>query len=411
MNGGERPESRPPLSGVRIVSVSQYGAGPYATQLLCDLGAEVIKIENPHEGGDVGRRVPPQFTDGESSLFFEAHNRGKKSLALNLATPEGRAILKRVAATSDVVFNNLRGDVGSKLGLTYADLKDCNPRLVCVSLSAYGTEGEEAKLPGYDYLFQARAGWMQLTGGPEVYPLKSGLSLVDMSAALVAALATASAVYQARETGVGGDVETSLYDTALSLLGYIGTWNMSQGWEPERLSHSAHPSVVPFQEFATRDGHLVVACVKDKFFRELCDVLDLADLARAYPTMAERQKHRETVTAALAAKLRQEDTGHWIPRLRGRVPCEPVNSLSEALAGGEVPASRGLLTTYVHPRLGEVKTMGAPIRGWWGSSVVERRAPFLGEHTGEVMAHIGMDEGQITQLSASGVLQLKEDIE
>jgi crotonobetainyl-CoA:carnitine CoA-transferase CaiB-like acyl-CoA transferase len=308
------------------------------------------------------------------------------------------------------VFNNLRGDVGEKLGLTYPHLKSVNPAIVCASLSAYGTQGEEAKWPGYDYLFQARAGWMSLTGGPEIYPMKSGLSLVDLSGAMMAALAMVSAVHQARETGIGGNVETSLYDTALSLLGYIGTWNMSRDWEPERLSHSAHPSVVPFQEFETADGHIVVACVKDKFFRELCDVMDLAELFETYPTMKDRQDHRDTVTRTLAERFLEENTIEWITRLRGRVPCEPVNSLSEALEGGAVAEKRGLLVQYTHPLLGEVRSLGTPIRGWWGDSVANERAPFLGEHTAEVLADNGYREDQIESFVASGVVAINNDV-
>ncbi len=381
----------PPLTGMRVISVSQYGAGPYATQLLCDLGAEVIKIENPLEGGDVGRRVPPLFSDGESSLFFEAHNRGKKSVTLDLRSVDGQRAFRAMAAHSDVVFNNLRGDVGNKLGLTYRHLKEVNPALVCVTLSAYGTRGDEAALPGYDYLFQAKAGWMALTGGPEIYPLKSGLSLVDLTSAIFAALATVSAYHRAKTTGVGGDVETSLYDSALSLLGYIGTWNMSRGWSPERLSHSAHPSVVPFQEFRTANGHIVVACVKDKFFQDLCQMMGLHELAREYPTMKSRQEHREAVIGALAQRFLAKDTEEWMGLLKGRVPSEPVNTLEDALEEGKVAESRGLLAQYQHPVLGEVRSLGTPIFGWWKPSTLTERAPFLGEHTDEILKALDED--------------------
>ncbi|NMP23657.1 CaiB/BaiF CoA transferase family protein [Sulfobacillus harzensis] len=384
-------DKRPPLSGMRVITVSQYGAGPYATQLLGDLGADVIKIENPLDGGDVGRRVPPLFTDGENSLFFEAHNRGKKSVTLNLASEQGQITLRALASQSDVVFNNLRGDVGDKLGLTYRHLKEVNPAIVCVTLSAYGTRGEEATRPGYDYLFQAKAGWMALTGGPEMYPLKSGLSLVDLTAALFAALATVSAYHQAQATGCGGDVETSLYDTALSLLGYIGTWNMSRGWSPERLAHSAHPSVVPFQEFETADGHIVIACVKDKFFRDLCEAMEMSELAHDFPTMKSRQENRHTVISSLAERFRKETTYVWLQKLQGRVPCEPVNSVSEALQGGAVPAKRGLVAEYEHPTLGTVRSLTAPIRGWWETPTLHQRGPFLGEHTDEVLRLVGSE--------------------
>jgi crotonobetainyl-CoA:carnitine CoA-transferase CaiB-like acyl-CoA transferase len=392
-----------PLQGVRILTVSQYGAGPFATQQLCDLGAEVIKIENPTDDGDVGRRVPPLFAENNSSLFFESYNRGKKSIGLRLDQPAGQEVFKRLAKESDVIFHNLRGDVAVRLGLTYSSLKEVNLRLVCLALTGYGMHGPEASLPGYDYLFQGKAGWMSLTGPPDGYPIKSGLSLVDLSAGMMAALVTVSAVYRARETGVGGEVEVSLYDTALSLLGYIGTWTMSQDWEAERLAHSAHPSVIPFQEFPTADGHVVIACVKDKFFYRLCDIMELPDLIDKYPTMLQRVQHRSEITKILEDRFRTRTTEEWIQKLRGHVPCEPVNSIKEALAGGEIPKQRGLLIEYEHPTLGTVKTLGPPFKGWWQN--VEERAPFFAENTAEILQRIGgLSQQEVLRLEQNGIV-------
>ncbi|WAH37142.1 CaiB/BaiF CoA transferase family protein [Alicyclobacillus dauci] len=392
-----------PLQGVRILAVSQYGAGPFATQLLCDLGAEVIKVENPSDGGDVGRRVPPLFAENNSSLFFESHNRGKKSVGLRIDTPAGQSVLRKLARESDVVFHNLRGDVAIRLGLTYAALQEVNPRLVCCALTGYGMHGPEASLPGYDYLFQGRAGWMSLTGPPDSYPIKSGLSLVDLSAGMMAALSMASAVYQVRETGIGGDVEVSLYDTALSLLGYIGTWTMSREWEADRLAHSAHPSVIPFQEFPTADGHIVIACVKDKFFFKLCDIMELSDLRERYPTMFERVQNRSQVTRTLEARFRTLSTREWMEKLRGHVPCEPVYTVKEALDSGEIPRQRGLLIEYEHPTLGICKTLGPPFKGWWKPTGM--RAPFFGENTIDILRNIGgLSEQEVAELEQGGIV-------
>ena len=374
-----------PLRSLRILAVEQYGAGPYATQLLRDLGAEVIKVENPADGGDIGRRIPTPFAHAEGNLFFETFNRGKKSIALDLSTAQDYDVFCRLVRDADVVFHNNRGDVARKLKFDYASLRHLNPAIVCAALTAYGSHGPQAALPGFDYLFQAKAGWMSLTGDPDSYPVKSGPSLVDFSTGIMAALAVVSAVMGARERNEGGDVDVSLYDTALNMLTYVGTWSMTAGFEPERLAHSAHPSVVPFQEFATSDGHLVVACVKDKFFKELCDILSIPELAERFPTSAERGRHRAQVVDAVAERFKTASTAHWITTMRGRVPSEPVATVGEALEGGAIPRERGLLVEYDHPTLGRVKTLGTPIAGWWGPSVAEP-GPQFDENGSELRA-------------------------
>ncbi|MGH2388201.1 MAG: CaiB/BaiF CoA transferase family protein, partial [Chloroflexota bacterium] len=240
------PAEQAPLAGVRIVAVEQYGAGPYATLYLADMGAEVIKIEDPGMGGDIGRYVPPGQS-GTDSLFFESFNRGKRSLALDLKSSGGRAVLERLAAGSHAVFNNLRGDLPERMGVTYAALGKINPAIVCVSLSAYGRRGEQAARPGYDPLVQAEAGWASLTGDPDGPPVKSGLSLADYAAGLGAALALMIALFDVGRTGRGRDVDTSLYDMALGLLTYPAAWYLSAGIEARRFPMSAHPSLIPFQ--------------------------------------------------------------------------------------------------------------------------------------------------------------------
>ncbi|HXZ07021.1 MAG TPA: CoA transferase, partial [Paraburkholderia sp.] len=210
-----------PLSGVRIVAIEQYGAGPFATQHLADLGAEVIKIENFREGGDVGRSVGPHFFGAGDSHFFEAFNRNKCSLTLDLKKPEGREVLLDLVKTSDAVFNNLRGDLPVKLGLTYDQLKEANPAIVCAHLSAYGRTGSRAAWPGYDYLMQAEAGYLSMTGEPDAPPARFGLSIIDLMTGTTAAMALLAGLVQARATGVGRDLDTSLFDVALHNLAYV----------------------------------------------------------------------------------------------------------------------------------------------------------------------------------------------
>ncbi|MFS8497330.1 MAG: CoA transferase, partial [Micromonosporaceae bacterium] len=222
-----------PLEDVRIIAVEQYGAGPFGSVHLADLGAEIIKIEDPRTGGDVGRTVPPYAEDGDS-LFFETFNRNKRSLGLDLANPAGRSVFEDLVRVSDAVYSNLRGDVPGRMRLRYADLAHLNPRIVCCSLSGFGMTGPRSRQPAYDYFLQGLAGWMDLTGEPDGPPTKSGLSLVDYCGGLVAAVALLAGVHAARRDGVGTDCDISLFDTAIGLLTYPATWHLTAGYEPAR---------------------------------------------------------------------------------------------------------------------------------------------------------------------------------
>ena len=226
--------------------------------MLADLGADVIKVEDPTSGGDVSRYIPP-VTEGTDSLFFEAFNRSKRSILLDLKSDAGREVFERLVASADAVFSNLRGDQPARLRLTYEDLRHVNERIVCVALTGYGRGPDDAGLFGYDALVQAEAGWAALTGGPDDPPTKSGLSLADYMTGLVAMVGLLAAVLDARATGRGRDVDTDLYDAALAMLSYPATWYLSAGFSQRRLPLSAHPSVVPFGFFATADGHIAVA--------------------------------------------------------------------------------------------------------------------------------------------------------
>src|ERR1700681_3144134 len=307
-----------PLAGVRIIAVEQYVAGPDCKLYLADMGADVIKIEDPGTGGDISRYVPPGQA-GTDSLFFETFNRGKRSLALDLKNPLARAIFERLVEHSQAVFTNLRGDLPGKLGLTYAQLCHLNPALVCVSLSAYGRNGERRSEPGYDALVQAEAGWAALTGEPDGPPVKSGLSLVDYSAGLMAALGLIIGVFDAQRSGRGGDVDTSLYDAALGLLTYPATWFLSQGIVTERLPNSAHPSIVPFQFFETADGHIAVGWPKEKFFQALMSALN-EPIDPRFASFESRGKNRAALLTLLEHRLREKTTSEWVTLLRGKVP-------------------------------------------------------------------------------------------
>ncbi|WP_339122832.1 CaiB/BaiF CoA transferase family protein, partial [Pseudonocardia sp. D17] len=289
-----------PLEDVRIISLEQYGAGPFGSMHLAELGADIVKIEDPGVGGDVGRHVPPYAEDGDS-LFFESFNRDKSSITLDIRTPGGREVFEDLVRGADAVYSNLRGDVPAKLGIRYADLAHVNPRIVCCSLTGFGMTGPRAAEPGYDYVLQALGGWMSLTGEPGGAPQKTGPSLVDYSGGFVAAIALLAGIHAARRDGVGTDCDVSLYDTAVSLLTYPGTWHMTAGFEPARTRHSAHPSLIPFQAFEASDGWLVVGCAKEKFWQRLTVVIGRPELAAdpRFATFADRARHRDVIVPLL----------------------------------------------------------------------------------------------------------------
>ncbi|MEM6664381.1 MAG: CoA transferase, partial [Pseudomonadota bacterium] len=242
-----------PLSGTRILAIEQYGAGPFGSMLLADLGAEVIKIEAPGKG-EMARGVGPFFMPDGSSQFFQSFNRNKRSLTLNMREAEGRQIFEKLVAGADAVLNNLRGSQPAKLKIDYAALGQINPAVVCAHLSAYGREGERAAWPGFDYLMQAEAGYLAVTGEPDSPPTRFGLSIVDMMAGTMCALGLSSAIVGARATGKGMDVDTSLFDTALHNVGYLATWFLNSGHNQGREPMGAHPSLVPSQLYPTADG-------------------------------------------------------------------------------------------------------------------------------------------------------------
>jgi crotonobetainyl-CoA:carnitine CoA-transferase CaiB-like acyl-CoA transferase len=392
-----------PLADLRIIAIEQYGAGPFGSVQLADLGAQVIKIEDPATGGDIGRYVPP-FQAGEDSLFFEAFNRNKSSIDLDLTTAAGRAVFEDLVRVSDVVYSNLRGDVPAKLRLTYADLAHLNARIVCCPLTGYGMTGPRAAEPGYDYLLQGMAGWMDLTGEPTGPPAKSGLSLVDYSAGLVAAIAILAGVHAARRDGVGMDCDVSLFDTAMSMLTYPAIWSLNGDFEPQRTRHSAHPSLVPFQAFETSDAWIVVGCPKEKFWQHLAGAIGRPELAEdeRFATFADRSRNAGMLIPLLEAAFKGRSAREWLDVLGAAgVPCAPVNSVAAALRD-EQTAARGLVVETEHPRFGTVRQLRGPVRV--GSEQPEyRRAPARGEDRDAIVRSVlGYDQARIDELEQGG---------
>ena len=354
-----------PLAGIKILSIEQYGAGPYGTMLLADLGAEVIKIEAPSMGGDVSRATGPYFLGDQDSQFFQTFSRGKHSLALELKTPEGRATFHQLVAQADAVANNLRGDQPEKLGLTYEHLKGLNPKIVCAHLSAYGRQGERASWPGYDYLMQAEAGLMSMTGEPDGPPVRCGLSIIDFHTGSHLAVGIVAGILGAARSGQGCDIDVALFDTALHQLSYPATWYLNEGVEVGRLPRGAHPSIAPSQLFKAADGWVMVMCQTPKFWEIFCTKIarpDLKEDAR-FASIPDRRAHLDALTQVLDETLSQHNVAHWQKLLGGHVPIAPVYDLGQALDSDHVQAI-AMTETVSHPdaRGGALRVLASPFK-------------------------------------------------
>jgi crotonobetainyl-CoA:carnitine CoA-transferase CaiB-like acyl-CoA transferase len=392
-----------PLEGLRIVAVEQYGAGPYGTCHLADMGAEVIKIEHRASGGDMARGVGPYFLGPHDSEFFQTFNRNKKSLTLDLKHPRGREVFERLVATADAVFGNLRGDQPEKLRLRYADLKAINPRIVCAHLSAYGCDGSRKGWPGYDFLVQAECGFLAVTGEPDGPPARFGLSMVDYMTGMTAAFALMCGLHAARATGVGRDVEVSLYDVAIHQLSYPATWYLNEGLETTRLPRSAHPYLVPSQLYRTKDGWIFFMCQTQRFWELLCQKIGRPELVDdpAFRDQAARHAHRDRLTVVLDEVLSAKTTAEWLDMLGGAVPCAPVYDVREALENPFL-AERAGVQLLDHPDRPGFKLLASPIRT--GAEVPARPAPTLGEHTDALLEELGYDPAEIEELRAQAVI-------
>jgi len=394
--------STPPLlQGLRILSVEQYGAGPFATQYLADMGAEVVKIENRQDGGDVGRTVGPHFFGPGDSHFHQSFNRNKKSLTLDLKQAQGQEVLQRLAREADVVFNNLRGDLPAKLGLTHAALGAIKPALVCAHLSAYGRHGSRANWPGYDYLMQAEAGYLSLTGEPDAVPSRAGLSIVDYMTGATAALAMLAGVVSARQSGQGRDIDVSLYGVAVYNLTYLATWYLNGGVVTGRQPRSGHPSRVPCELYRTRDGWMFLMCNKEKFWTTLCHKIGRPEWISdpRFASFDARLAHRAQLAQALDEVLQQADTAHWLALFAGQVPAAAVHDVAQAL-DSDFAREMGVVRDTAHPQ-GTIRTLASPISAGPMPAVA---APALGQHTDELLRQAGFTEAQLAKLRELAVI-------
>ncbi len=350
-----------PLEGVRILTVEHFGAGPYGTMFLAGLGADVVKVENAQTGGDPSRHVGPHPLGEADSQYFQSWNLNKRSLSLDLKSQ--REAFERLAAGADALVNNLRGDLPARLGLDYRSLAPVNPALVCLHISAYGRDNERASWPGYDFLMQAEAGLMSLTGEPSGPPSRFGTSIIDCMTGMTGVAALLGCLLAAKRTGKGCDVDVSLFDVALHQLGYMGTWYLNEGAASSRQPRGAHYSLVPVQTFPTADGWIFVACMTERFWAALLDALSRRELAadQRFATQAARLAHREALTAVLDAEFRRRSTAGWLAALAGVLPVAPINDLSQALDNPFVAAT-GMVRPAPQPERPDFRALALPVK-------------------------------------------------
>lgn len=392
-----------PLEGFRVLDMSRILAGPFCAMVLGDLGAEVIKVERPGTGDDTRAWGPP-FAGGESAYYLCA-NRNKKSLTVNLKSPQGQGVIRRLATVSDVLIENYKVGELAQLGLGYADLEQLNPGLVFCSITGYGQTGPDKDLPGYDFIIQGRGGVMSITGEPEGEPMKVGVAIADVTAGLYAANAIQAALLARSRTGQGQAIDISLLDTQVTWLANVASNYLVSGKRPGRLGNG-HPTIVPYQSFHSQDGIFCLAVGNDGQWRKLCQLLgtDWADDER-FATNPARVEYREIIIPLLQDAFSRYETGHWLRALReAGIPCGPVQAIDEVFADPQVVA-RNMVWTAPHPTAGEVQLTASPLNLSATPVACRLPPPLLGEHTTEILTSVlGHSEEEVEQLRADGAL-------
>ena len=389
------------LDGLRVLDVTQVMAGPFCAMLLADLGADVIKIEPP--AGDSTRQMPGAV--GADSPSFNAVNRGKRSVVLNLKAAEGREIFTRLARATDIVIENYRPGVMRALGLDYEALATLNPRLVYASISGYGQTGPERGKGGFDLIAQGVAGIMSITGEPGGPPVKAGVPLTDLSAGLFALVGILAALEHRHRTGAGQHVDTALVDAGVALSVWEATEYFSGIGIPTALG-SAHRMNAPYQAIRCADGYITLGAANERLFRRLCEVLGHAEWTgmAEFADNASRVRNRAALAERIEAITSQQPRSHWLALLEANdIPCGPINDYSHVFADPQVVARQMVVETE-HPTLGRLRTLGSPIKLSATPPDVCRRAPLLGEHTDQVLAEAGYNEREIAALRQSGVV-------
>ena len=404
-----------PLQGILVLDLSRILAGPWATQVLADFGATVLKVEHPRGGDDTRKWGPPYLRDtagretGESAYYLSA-NRGKRSLAIDFSQPDGRQLVRGLAAQADVLVENFKVGGLARHGLDYATLVTANPRLVYLSISAFGQDGPDAARPGYDAMIQGMGGLMSLTGLPDgepgAGPQKVGVAVADLMCGMYAVSAILAALYERDHSGRGQYIDLSLLDTQVAWLANQNLNYLVSG-EPPRRRGTAHPNIVPYQAFQTADGHLMLAVGNDAQFVRFCATAGAPEMAvdARFGTNADRVAHRAELVPRVAALLRRRTTREWLAAFdAAQVPCGPINDLAQVFAEPQV-RHRGLRLDLPHPVAGTAPGVRNPVRFGRSAIVHERAPPLLGADTGpELKARLGLDDATLADLAARGVI-------
>ncbi len=404
-----------PLAGIRVLDLSRVLAGPWAGQNLADLGAEVIKIERPGAGDDSRAFGPPwvkdaQGRDTKDSAYFTSANRGKKSMTVNLSQPEGQALVRELAAKSDVLLENYKyGDL-QRYGLGYDDLKATNPRLIYCSVTGFGQTGPYKERPGYDFMIQGMGGMMSVTGEPDDKPgggpQRAGVPIADIITGMYASIAICAALAHRAQSGAGQHLDLALLDSQIALLAYQNTNYFATGKPPRRIGN-LHPNIVPYQPFRASDGEVILACGNDNLYRKFCAAAGCAELAAdaRFATNGKRVENRDELTRLLAAIFAKRTKKEWVALLDAAgVPNGPINDIAQVFDEPQVKA-RGVRIEVQHPVAGKVPMVASPMR--FSGTPLEHRTPppLLGEHTDEILRQVlGKKPEEIARLREAKVL-------
>ena len=409
------------LAHLKVLDLSRVLAGPWCTQILADLGADVIKVERPGAGDDTRHWGPPFFKDAqgndtENATYFTACNRNKRSITIDMAQIEGQALIRQMAQNSDILVENFKVGGLAAYGLDFESLKALNPRLIYCSITGFGQDGPYAERAGYDLMIQAMSGMMSITGRSDAVPgggpQRVGVALTDLFTGVYASTAILAALEVRNRTGVGQHIDMALLDVGMAILANQAAGFLNTGHVPQRQGNS-HPSLAPYQDFPTQDGSMLLAIGNDGQFRRFCNAVgkpEWADDAR-YGGMAGRVTHRATLIPAMEEVTRTRTTAQWVTLLEDKaVPCGPINDIGQAFGDAQVQA-RGLVVnqpvagvSIATLGVNSIATVASPLRLTATPPVLLRAPPALGEHTGEVLAELGLDAAQVAALRQAGVV-------
>lgn len=399
-----------PLQGIRVLDLSRILAGPWCSQQLADMGAEVIKIEKPQEGDDTRRWGPPWLEGSKESAYYLSANRGKQSVTIDMAQAEGQALLHELVKHCDVVLENFKVGGLKKYQLDYASLSAIKPDLIYCSITGFGQNGPYAQRAGYDFMIQGMGGLMSITGQPDSEPgggpVKVGVAFADIFTGMYAANAILAALFQRQRIGAGAYIDLALLDVQVGVLANQALNYLTSREVPQRLGN-AHPNIVPYQAFATQNGHLILAVGNDAQFQRFCEVAACPELAQdeRFLTNAKRVEHRQSLVPLLVPVLKQRSTEEWLSALeKVGVPCGPINTLDQVFADPQVQ-HRHLEIQLPHPEAGQVSLVSNPIRFDNEALNAETAPPLLGEHTQQVLTDLlVLSPEQQEQLKTKGII-------